>query len=112
MQLVRERGGWAMKIHGGPLTMVGAPDIVACYRGRFLALETKMPTGALHGRQAYVLTRIARAGGVVGIPRSVPDALRLLDAIDDGGDVDLTPWDELRRATMSLPDDQRGPRRG
>lgn len=112
MDAIRARSAFCFKVHGGPLMMVGLPDIVACYKGRFLALETKMPGGALHGRQAYVLTRIARAGGVVGIPRSVADALKLLDVVDAGGDVDVTPWDELKRAGGRLTDDERGPARG
>lgn len=102
LELIRARGGFAFKVHGGPMMMVGLPDIVACYRGRFLALETKMPGGSLHGRQPYVLSRIARAGGIVRVPRSVPDALALLDAIDDGGDVPLAPWDELTRADPAV----------
>lgn len=109
---LRERGAFAFKIHGGPLMMVGLPDIVACYRGRFVALETKMPQGKLHGRQAYVLASIERAGGVVSVPRSVRDALAVLDAIDRGGVVPNALSDELRAAGLPLPDDQRGPARG
>jgi len=92
---IRNRGGFAFKVHGGPLMMVGLPDIVACYRGRFLALETKMPAGALHGRQAYVLRAIERAGGVVAVPRSVPDAREVLRAIDEGGACVEWPRDAL-----------------
>ena len=35
------------KEHGGPYGTSGVPDIICCYKGRFLGLEVKLPTGAL-----------------------------------------------------------------
>ena len=35
------------KEHGGPYGVSGVPDIICCYRGRFLGLEAKLPGGRL-----------------------------------------------------------------
>ena len=35
------------KEHGGPYGTSGVPDIICCYRGRFLGLEVKLPSGKL-----------------------------------------------------------------
>ena len=63
--------------------MAGLPDIIVCYRGVFIGLETKTPEG--HGptkRQEYVHGRINDAEGVVAVVRSVHDALNVLYAVD------------------------------
>ncbi len=71
---------WCFKVHGGPLTPAGVPDILGVVRGRLFALETKMPRRDSQPSeiQLYVMGRIARAGGIVGVPRSVADALDML----------------------------------
>ena len=38
-------------------------DILACYKGQFIGIETKAPGGKLTERQIFVLEKIARAGG-------------------------------------------------
>lgn len=63
----------------------GLPDIIGVYRGRFVAWETKMPLGRVSEIQALTHARIERAGGLVTVPRSVPEALELLDTIDNPG---------------------------
>ena len=35
------------KEHGGPYGSAGIPDIICCYKGRFLGLEAKLPGGRL-----------------------------------------------------------------
>ena len=35
------------KEHGGALGTSGIPDIICCYKGRFLGLEAKLPGGRL-----------------------------------------------------------------
>lgn len=84
MNAIRARGGWCYKVHGNEFTPAGTPDIVCCYRGVFVAFETKTPTGGEPTEiQLYRHKRIRRADGVVGVPRSVADAMAVLDALDD-----------------------------
>lgn len=81
-KLVTERGGFAFKVWGNAQMMTGLPDLICCYRGVFVAFETKTPTGTVSARQAYVHRVIAAAGGVIAVPRSVADARNVLRGID------------------------------
>jgi len=70
------------KVHGHDQQMSGVPDLLACYRGRFIGLEVKMPGNHPSPRQIYVMDRIAWAGGIVLVPYSVSEALDCLDLVD------------------------------
>ncbi len=72
----RERGAWVVVTTG--ISLVGCPDLLVCYGGRFLALEVKDPKGRVTKIQRKVLQDIRDAGGTAAIVRSVDDALALL----------------------------------
>ncbi len=94
--MVKDRGGFAFKVWGNAQMMTGLPDLICCYRGIFVAFETKTATGSVSTRQSYVLRAIERAGGVVKVPRSVADASDVLDRIDEWRSFDGHVTDELR----------------
>jgi hypothetical protein len=85
MTALRNRGIWCMKIHGGPFTLAGAPDIIACVpvaitpyltMGIFVGFETKTPTGGNPSpKQVHEHNKIRAAYGAVFVPRSVQDAV-------------------------------------
>ena len=70
---------WCAKIHGGPFQQAGIPDIVGCHRGRLFALEVKSGRGKASKIQNIVMEKIAAAGGIVGIVRSLEDVKVLID---------------------------------
>jgi hypothetical protein len=106
MSALRARGVWCFKVHGGPFTMAGVPDIIACVPvemttvsdpieggglvnlgwrptvGIFVGFETKTPTGGdpspIQQRQH---DKIRQACGHVYVPRSVQDAVDALEAL-------------------------------
>ena len=74
------------KEHGGPYGTSGVPDIICCYKGRFLGLEVKLPGGRLTELQKRALVKINRAGGIGRRVESVDDmraAIRLVDEKED-----------------------------
>jgi len=88
------RGARCIKYHGGPYGEAGIPDLIVCYRGRFVFVETKRcgekPT-------PIQLQRIAelRAFGATGGPADAVDiALLFLDVVDQDiqhlEDIDFT----------------------
>lgn len=100
MAMLRARGVWCMKIHGGPTMMAGAPDIVACVPvdvghwdldnvkwiaepiGIFVGFETKTPSGGDPSPiQAHQHNKIRAACGHVFVPRSVADAVAALESL-------------------------------
>lgn len=61
--------------------LVGSPDILACYRGRFLGIEVKAKDGKQREAQVNFQRALERAGGVYVVARSVDDALSAIEAI-------------------------------
>ena len=57
---------------------VGSSDLIGLYRGRFLAVEIKTPTGKATPEQLRFIEAVKRHGGIAGIARSPQDALDLL----------------------------------
>lgn len=67
--------------HGNAYQGAGRPDIFACYRGRFLALEVKNETGQPTKLQLHELAKWKAAGAITGIVRSVDDVEKLIEGV-------------------------------
>ena len=82
-KLIRARGGWCVKIHGGPYQDAGTPDILACYKGRFVAIEVKTPRGVARPEQRVTQKAITSSGGYALITHLVGEVADVLGAIDE-----------------------------
>lgn len=71
---------FCFKVHGSQFMMVGLPDIICCYRGRFFAFETKMDKGKASKIQLFIHTKIRAAGGVVEVIRTLDEAIEIIEA--------------------------------
>jgi len=71
------------KEHGGPYGTSGVPDIICCYRGRFIGMECKLPGGRLTELQKRVINKINRAGGIARRVESVDGARAIIQQIDN-----------------------------
>jgi Holliday junction resolvase len=78
MDTLRAQGGWWMKVHGGGFQVAGVPDIIGCYKGRFVAIEVKVGDNTPTQLQVSVLLKLSDAGALVGVARSVEGALLIL----------------------------------
>ena len=76
-------GCFCWKEHGGPYGTNGIPDIICCYRGRFIAFEAKTETGKPSRLQEAVIRKINAAGGTALVVRSVEDVKAALAAITE-----------------------------
>lgn len=87
------RNAWRVKFFANAFTPAGIPDVLACYRGRFLGIEVK--GGSSYGLtelQKYNLRLIRQAGGI-GIcvyPSGWQQFLDVLDRLDAGDQVEIT----------------------
>jgi len=70
------------KEHGSVYGTNGVPDIICCYKGRFLGLECKLPGGRLTKLQKRTIEKINRAGGVACRVESVEDVKRVIARVD------------------------------
>jgi Holliday junction resolvase len=61
----------------------GVPDIIACYRGEYLALEVKNEKGRPSELQLWNIEEIRKSGGVADIVRSWEDVAILLRRMDN-----------------------------
>lgn len=93
--LLKSKGAYCEKIFGGGYQASGIPDILCCYRGYFLAIEVKSPTGK--GRasdiQKLKIKAIRDAGGVAFITDNIEDVERVLKFIDDEN-LELLPYND------------------
>lgn len=62
---------FAFKEHGGFYGTAGIPDIICCYKGRFIAFEVKTEKGKATKLQEATIEKIKMAGGTAVIVRSV-----------------------------------------
>lgn len=72
------RGAFVFKIHGSAFMMTGLPDLIGVHKGRFIAVEAKMPGNKPSPAQLRIHTKIRDAGGRVVVAYSVADALTVL----------------------------------
>jgi len=79
---LNSRGGFWFKTHGSPLQIAGLPDLIGCYRGRFISFEVKQPGKNPTKLQVFMMKRITSAGGIAEVIRSVDEAKAILDRID------------------------------
>ena len=70
------------KEHGSVYGTNGVPDIICCYKGRFLGLECKLPGGRLTELQKRAIEQINRAGGVACRVESVEDVKRVIERVE------------------------------
>lgn len=77
LNALRSEGAFAFKVLPSVEMMSGLPDVIGCYRGRFFALETKMPGKEknVSPRQNYVISCIRRAGGFAQVVTSVDEGI-------------------------------------
>ena len=71
------------KEHGGPYGTSGVPDIICCYKGRFLGMECKLPGGRLTELQKRTIDKINKAGGIARRVESVADAMDIIGQADE-----------------------------
>lgn len=109
IDLIRLRGGVATRVNSGSAvfkrdgkTQVirgaekGTADIIACYKGRYLAIEVKHGKNTITMEQLIFLESVRSAGGITCVAYSVDKVNRLLDAIDKLPciTVDIEPMEE------------------
>lgn len=79
LKTVPECFSW--KEHGGMYGTAGIPDIICCYRGRFIAFEVKQPGRKLTRLQETTLYKIETAGGFAKKVTSVEEVRLILNEV-------------------------------
>ena len=75
-------GAFWSNVQGGPGSKPGDPDIVVCYKGRYIALEAKSPTGVQSPIQKVRMYEIRDSGGIYEIVRTLDDVKKIMETIE------------------------------
>ena len=73
---------FSWKEHGGMYGTAGIPDIICCIRGKFVALEVKLPGNRPTSLQEMTMARIRKAGGTAEAVYSLDDVKRIISATE------------------------------
>jgi hypothetical protein len=71
-------GGRPLKPHP---SAKGMPDIIVCYKGRFIGLEVKNKTGTHKPAQKDFKADIERSSGIYEVVRSVDEVIKLIEGV-------------------------------
>ena len=83
MEKLRANGYFVFKVHGSEFMMSGLPDLIVCAEGRFIGLETKLPStrNNVSPRQSLVHSQIQHAGGHASVVCSPDEAVRRVEEV-------------------------------
>ena len=82
-------GAFWSAVTGGAYSKPGDPDLIACFHGRYIAIEAKTPRGAQSPIQKRREKEIIEAGGIYILARSVEDVESVLEELCAEQDYDI-----------------------
>lgn len=66
---LKEHEAWYVKTWSNGVQRSGIPDLLICWKGRFIALELKAENGRASKLQEYEISQIKESGGIALIVR-------------------------------------------
>lgn len=73
---------FCFKEHGSSYGHSGIPDLIICYRGKFIGLEVKIEKGKTSTLQEVMIRKIRNAGGIAEVVRSVDDVKKVIELLE------------------------------
>ena len=61
---LKEHNAWFVKTWGGGYQRNGLPDLIICWKGRFIGVELKREDGKASALQNYELEQIRKSDGI------------------------------------------------
>ena len=72
---------FVVKEHGGFYGTAGIPDIIGCYKGKFVAFEVKTEKGKLSKLQEITIEKIRKASGIAFKVTSLEEVKKILKGV-------------------------------
>lgn len=69
------------KEHGGQYGTAGIPDLIVCYKGKFIAFEAKVGKNKATPLQDATIKRIIKAGGYALVVRTLDEVKEIIEAL-------------------------------
>lgn len=73
------KGCYEFKVHGSLYMKAGIPDIICCYKGKFIAIETKVGKNKMSELQKIHKEQILYAGGIHILAYSLDDVKKIIE---------------------------------
>ena len=70
------------KEHGGMYGTAGIPDLIVCYKGRFIGLECKVGKNTATALQQQTIRQILKAGGNAVVVKSIGEVKAIIQAFE------------------------------
>jgi hypothetical protein len=70
-----------INIYGAGRSGKGAPDVIACINGRFVAFEFKIGSNDMQSDQVIHKRRITENGGLHFVPRSLEEFQKIVEEV-------------------------------
>ena len=84
LDYLTQAGIYHIKIFGSAWCGKGAPDIIACINGKFVAFELKVGENNMQSDQRIHRVRICRNGGLHYCPRTIDEFVSIIQEIQGG----------------------------
>lgn len=81
-EYLKSIGAYYAMVPGGAYGTNGSPDMIACYRGTFIAIEGKAGDGAQSKWQKLRQRQIEEAGGIYVLARDVSDVRGIICSLN------------------------------
>lgn len=79
IKYLKDKGIYHLNIHGGGWGAKGAPDLIACINGRFIAFELKVGSNDMQDDQIIHKRRIERSGGNHHTPYTLDEFIKIVE---------------------------------
>lgn len=79
-EILKAKGAYVFKVMTANRN--GVPDLIACYKGRFIGIEVKGPNGRPSALQLANIGMIREAGGLAGVVYEISQLTNLMNEID------------------------------
>lgn len=82
-RLLKLRGAWVLKTFSNGIQRSGIPDLLICYKGRFIGIELKAEKGKANKLQEHEIQSIKEAGGIALVlkPSKLDEFLKEIDQL-------------------------------
>ena len=77
------KGAYEFKVHGSAYMKSGIPDIISCYKGRFIGIECKIGKNKMSKLQEEHRDQILAAGGIHILAYNLEDVKKIIEKIDN-----------------------------
>jgi len=83
IKYLKSKGIYYINIHGGGWSAKGAPDLIACINGRFVAFELKIENNDMQPDQRIHMKRIEANGGLHYCPRTLDEFIQIIKELQN-----------------------------